>query len=301
MQIGNPVSETTTTGTWQSSPEVVVNNKGPKNNVMSCAGGVDLNFSDGAFACYGLHDYGDEFGDDQTNCGGLDPDYEQKVPTGCVVPAPVCKSNRAIATEYYLIRSASPQKISELAKNFQATEAAVRDQLIRVWEYDCTDKALTGLISTIDQSQINQNYGGKNSDWSFVDNAADVLVVGAYTGSDNDGSVNVNVTSANQNSLLVLTAYDPVTWNLSGTALKNVKAVFVTGYGPQKITGLPAGVKVTSSIYETDRSEHYFYAYERESAKYYELMNYLRTKTGYKPYLFWGAYQQTNVIVSIKG
>lgn len=299
IQAQNPIS--VNSGVWQSAPDAIVNNKGPQKNVMSCARGADTYLVNGSLACYGLHDYGGEFGDDQENCGGLDPEYEQRVPTGCVVTAPVCKSNRAIATDFYHVSQASPLKISQLAKNFQATESAVHDQLIRIWEYQCTDKSLTNLTSTIDLSQVGQDYGDYNPDWNFIDSAADILVVGAYTGNAKDGSINVNVSSANQDSLLVLTAYDPVTWNLSGTALKNIKAVFITGYENQKITGLPAGVKVMSAIYEADNTSKYFYVFDKDSVEYYELMDYLHDKTGHTPYLFFGGYEQSNVTVSIKG
>ncbi len=297
----NQPSSPSTSSVWQSSPTAVVNNKGPQKNAMSCEGGADSNLSNGLLACYGLHDYGGEFGDDQATCGGLDPDYEKRVPTGCVIEAPVCKSNRAIASEYYRTTNLSTNKIAELARNFKATEVAVRDQLIKVWEYRCTDKPLTGLGSIVDQTKIKNTFLGLNKDWSFVDNASDILVVGAYTGSDKDGSIQVTIADANPNSLLVLSAYDPVTWKLSGAALKNIKAIFVTGYGNQRIEGLPTGVKVTSAVFESGQVNDFFIVYERDSVEYYELVNYLRAKTGFTPYLFFSGYQLTNVKVSLKG
>lgn len=285
---------------WESSEGEEVNDRGPKTNVMNCATTLDGNKANGSLACYGLHDYGDEFGNDQSTCGGLDPIYENRLPTGCVIPAKMCASDRAIATEYTMVRSATDNQIAEWAKNFRASEISVRNQLVRMWEYECTSKPLTGLESEVNIAAIKKDYGDRNPDWDFVNSASDVLVVGAYEGSRIDNSIEVDVAYVGEGTLLVLAAYDPVHWKLSGAGLKNVEGIFVTGYHNQRISNVPSGVEVTSGVYEAGDSV-YFYAYEKDSVEFYELQDYLEDKTGFAPYLFFGGYNPTRVNVSIKG
>lgn len=288
-------------GVWSSSADAEVDDRGPKYNAMSCNSTQNGSLRNGTLACYGLWDYGDEFGNDQANCGGLDPSYEKRKPTGCVIPAKMCASDKAIASNYYSVRNGIDNAtVSELATNLQATETAVREQLVSVWEYTCTDEPVTGLTSEIDVSSIQKDYGAENPDWDFVSNRADILIVGVYEGSEVDNSVTVNLSSINNNSLLVLTAYEPIAWKLEGDT-DSLGGIFVTGYYDQTITGVPEDVSITSSIYEAGDSEPYFYVYKQDSAEYFELVDYLDDKTGYEPYLFFGGYKKDSINVSLKG
>lgn len=287
---------------WDSSEgSEEIDNRGPKYNAMSCSHGLEENLSNGALACYGLWDYGDEFGNDTATCGGLDPILENRLPTGCVIPAKQCSTGRAIATDYFRIGEVSSQKITELAKNLNATEVAVQEQLVSVWEYKCTSKPLTDLHSEIDVNSIQKNYGPKEAAWEFVDSTADIVVVGVYEGSAIDNSVVVDVSSINQDTLLVLSAYEPVNWKLTGANLQQVKGIFITGYENQRINGIPDGVDVISAIYEKRDEGDHFIVYTKDDPEFYRLQDYLNDKTGYKPYLFFGGYSEDYVKVSLKG
>jgi hypothetical protein len=288
------------TYTWSSTGTEIEEDRGPKVNRMSCANPRDGQLPLGAVACYGLHDYGDEFGEDADMCGGGSFDSRYYLQTGCVIPAMMCRSNRAISARHYSIGSASAEKIAELAKNFGATEAAVQKQLSSMWEYECTDKPLTGLEKPqLNVAALERDYGPQNPDWDFVTSRNNIVVVGAYESGANDGSVDVVLSRVNKNTLLVLAAYDTVRWRLSGTALSNVRAILVTGYENQQITNVPKGVSVTSLVYESGSGTPVFYAYEKEGPEFFELQDYLLDKTGYKTEQFFGSYNPQVVIVDV--
>jgi hypothetical protein len=284
-------------GNWSSGDGVGASD-GPKYNAKDCSASTNSNIANGKLACYGLWDYGNEFGEDQSACGGIDAAYDHRKPTGCVIPAKMCASDKAIAARFYSVSSASEEKIAELALNLKASKTAVKEQLINIWEYDCTSLPLTDLNSEIDVSSLEKDYGGLNPDWDFVDAASDIVIVGAYEPAATNNTVTVNISNVNPGTLLVLTSYESINWKLTGTDLNDIEGIFVTGYEDQGISGVPSDVEITSSIYEVNHSEDgLFYAYEKESPEFYQLQDYLHDKTGFKPTRFFGQYSLSQVTV----
>jgi hypothetical protein len=300
---------------WLNKGEVEVS--GPGYNAMSCANGQDGELPNGALACYGLWDYGDEFGNDVDMCGGYNPASDQKKATGCVVRAPVCESDRAIASKHYMVKGISPTSIRILSENLKTSPEAVRQQLVSVWEYTCTTKSLTTRESvSIDKKRTTQNPRRdrveRNREWSFVERDSQIVVVGVYEGplsggrqrgfqEDAEGKVTVDVSSIEENTLLVLSSYEAVNWKLTGSALSNVKAVYVTGYKPSRVSGLPAGVSVSRDFYADDSQGRYFVVHDDNDEDFDSLRSYLLEKTEYSPYLFFGGYSQPLINVSLKG
>jgi hypothetical protein len=288
--------------------------KGPKKNAQSCDR-AGAKVSEGKVACYGVHDYGDEFGDDQNTCGGLSPSYDKKLPTGCVIPAPICKSGRAIASDFFSPEEKSKSEIRSLAKKFATTQQAFTSQLVSVWEYRCTNKPLTSLASvSIYEDNPDASLGihraaaYSKKDWSFVKRPSQVVVVGVYQGgTDENGEVDPNVTVSldyiEPDTLLVLSSYEPVVWNLTGSQVKNVKGIYMTGYNKQQVVGAPSGIQVTRDIVE-EGDEGYFIVYSGTGEgddEFYELRSYIHEVTKQKTYLYFGEYGTSLIRVSLKG
>lgn len=59
------------------------------------------------------------------------------------------------------------------------------------------------------------------------------------------GPIQVHVEQQNQPSILVLSSYESVEWQLDGAGLSNVSQVYLFGYHDQSVTGLPLGATVT--------------------------------------------------------
>jgi hypothetical protein len=285
------------TTTW-SSGGAVDNTRGPKFNAMDCNRSSSAQLSDGSVACYGLWDYGDEFGNDSSVCGGPDPLYENKKTTGCVIPVKMCRSGKAIASSFYGKNNMPQNKIAEFAKKLQSSESAVKNQIVSLWEYKCTSQEVTGLESIIDVERIQKSYGEKNKTWNFVSSRKNMVIVGAYEGDSKNDSITVNVENVLPNTLLVLSAYDPVQWKITGKSVKNIRGIFVTGYYNQSIVGVPSGVKVESLISEAGGSP-YFMVYDSAEAEYYKLQDYLYDKTGYTAQFFYGSYNPSAVTIDV--
>jgi hypothetical protein len=289
--------------------------RGPGVNAMACdrartGSGLPL----GTLACYGLWDSGNEFGEDQNACGGIDYSYQKMKPTGCVVSAPVCTSGRAIAANSYNISSSlAPSVISRLARDFKTTDGAVLSQLLTVWEYTCTSEPLSSLNSVsmyvADTSLsygIHSNVPRHLQNVSFVTRPSQLVTVGEYDAEDTDGDrigdTTVSLDSLDTNTLLVLSAYEPVRWKLVGKDLAKVKAVYLTGYNDQYVTGLPASVPVMHDIYQ-DGDNGFFIVYDGkgdEDDDFYTLRSYLYALTGQKMYTYVDANQKPVVNVVVK-
>lgn len=286
---------------------------GPKRNAMSCDR-VGTKLSDGTVACYGLHDYGNEFGEDQNTCGGLDPSHYKKVPTGCVISAPICSSGKAIATDYFSPSSKTESELRTLATRFATTPLAVTSQLLKLWEYRCTNKSLTSLDSVsiyeadpASSLDIHRSADYSKKDWSFVKRPSQVVVVGVYQGEieggGDRGTVDVSLDFIEPDTLLVLSSYEPVVWNLVGAQVRNVKGIYLTGYSEQRVAGAPSNVKVSEDIYQ-DGSDGYFIVYNGtgdEDDDFYELRSYIHAVTKQKTYLYFGGYEAGKINVNLKG
>ncbi len=111
----------------------------PKANVMSCSSPPAKGKGTGEFACYGLWDYGDSFGNDQFMCGGYggEESARPKSDVGCIISTSACASGKAVASRAIAIRGASDLDISQIAERLNATKEQVRKELITIWEYTC--------------------------------------------------------------------------------------------------------------------------------------------------------------------
>jgi hypothetical protein len=109
----------------------------PKANAMSCSKRAGNGKAVGEFACYGLWDYGDAFGNDENMCSGSEDSSYSKAGTGCIISAAACASGKAIASRAISVSGASAAEVDLLAERLNATPAQVRKELITVWEYRC--------------------------------------------------------------------------------------------------------------------------------------------------------------------
>lgn len=60
-----------------------------------------------------------------------------------------------------------------------------------------------------------------------------------------DGRVQVDIFSAQQPIIIVLSSYEPVVWTLKPSQDVVIKEVILSGYYPSKVVGLDAKVKIT--------------------------------------------------------
>jgi len=99
-----------------------------------------------------------------------------------------------------------------------------------------------------------------------------VLAAGAYGGRElhyplgdsGHGATQIDVTVVGQYKpfALMLGAYEPTFWNLSGVPASQVVAIYLSGYHAQRILGFPPNVPVISSSYEERKTTSgcpYFY------------------------------------------
>ena len=129
---------------------------GPKNNVMSCSSPSRSGLDVGALACYGLWDFGNEFGNDQNMCP---PGSYSTASTGCFVATSACQTNKAIASRVLDVYApwhqangpalATESELATIASNLQSSTGAVRSQIIRLWEYTCAGLDAEAGVSTV--------------------------------------------------------------------------------------------------------------------------------------------------------
>ncbi len=130
--------------TTQVSATSTVSTSGPKVNKMSCSNSTKTGLTSLELACYGLWDFGNEFGNDQNMCP---PSGYSSATTGCTVNTSICQSGRATATRTLDVYApwhtssgpalASTADIATIASNLNSTPSAVSSQIIRIWEYTC--------------------------------------------------------------------------------------------------------------------------------------------------------------------
>lgn len=127
--------------------------KAPGKNIFSCNRSVANKIGDAKLACYGMWDYGEDFGGDVNMCG----DYAAgKI--GCKVKAPVCSSGSATATLYLgngsLARSSD---LGEISKNLGVSDPTTLKGIAGLWKYTCLQPsgAVRGASTTDMQELLN--------------------------------------------------------------------------------------------------------------------------------------------------
>jgi RNA polymerase sigma factor (sigma-70 family) len=115
---------------------------------------------------------------------------------------------------------------------------------------------------------------------------AELHVIGVYGAKDNltHGKVTVEVRQTTRPVVLVLTAYYSVDWQVKLAEGVCLKQVVVSGYNPQEVRGLPAGVPVVNSSWfppdGSRRAGGFFWVYEGNTVEYREMVRKLNATTG---------------------
>lgn len=90
---------------------------------------------------------------------------------------------------------------------------------------------------------------------------------------------------------LVLTAYEPVRWELAEAKGSLIRRVIVSGYHLQEIRGLPAGCKVTRLERKGGDEEAFYAVYSRQSKRFARMQRTLKSLTDLPMKSFQGAYK----------
>lgn len=185
---------------------------------------------------------------------------------------------------------------------------------------EMSNQELQAMVNELMQQIALQNEstpsGGTphTSFWDIETGYDQVYVVGAYEGSYPSGvrhsfgyhpQGEVTLTMDAQagqspDTMLVLTAYEPVLWKLEGDGTQYLTRVFLSGYYDQEITGLPTGVEVVHMSHQSGDSQ-YFYAYDENSTNFRNLKNYIKGKSGHEINMYYGVYQLDTVFLGQKG
>jgi hypothetical protein len=185
---------------------------------------------------------------------------------------------------------------------------------------DMSERELQSVISDLMEQIANEQGDGLNDsamsqDFWDVDRNDAVFVVGAYQGTYPNGAsrgfqqhpqgeITVNMTKQAgwiEDTMLVLTSYEPVKWVLTGDAVTDaVTRVFLSGYYDQEVVGISSDVEVIHMSHQSGDRE-YFYAYEENSRNHRELIDFLEDETDQEIYHFKGAYSLDEVSLGLKG
>jgi hypothetical protein len=173
--------------------------------------------------------------------------------------------------------------------------------------------AITGSLTdnTPDRDDSDRDDDSEDDDFWEVDSRLHIVGAGAYegvnsslttvTGGNRPGTIDVELPAGAlyEDTMLVLTAYEPVTWNVIGDGADDVSKVFLSGYYDQDVIGIDASVPVVEQTYEGgDREYFYFYQADQNLDK---LIDYLEDKTGVRPYNFESEYKPDSLQISWKG
>jgi predicted esterase len=131
-------------------------------------------------------------------------------------------------------------------------------------------------------------------------------VVGVYSQGNASRPVDVEVRATPNPVVLALTAYDSVVWNVKVAPGARISAVVASGYFPQEIDGVPAGVPFYRSGPDPSshfggragpRAREYFYAYEAGTDEYRRTASALEDLTGLRIATFQGENAGTAFVV----
>jgi peptidoglycan hydrolase-like protein with peptidoglycan-binding domain len=155
----------------------------------------------------------------------------------------------------------------------------------------------------------------ESRDFWDIEYPTHVYTVGAYEGSYPDGdrhsfryhpqgevTINMNKRSGqSEDTMLILTSYEPVNWKLTGDATEYVTRVFLSGYYDQEITGIGSDVEVVHLSHQSGDRD-YFYAYDEGSANFRDLREYVEDQSDEEIYLYWASdYSLSTVNLGQKG
>jgi hypothetical protein len=132
---------------------------------------------------------------------------------------------------------------------------------------------------------------------------ASIFALGSY-GAQTDASAEVNsdnhkigqidlyAAESGPPLILIVSAYDPVIWDVSGVPPNRIRAVLATGYYDQMVTGLPKSVPVRTNSYSTPdaRCGRFSHAY-KGGIELDELVRTVQLIFGRNPDGFQGSYR----------
>lgn len=128
--------------------------------------------------------------------------------------------------------------------------------------------------------------------------APEVHVVALHEGNTKTGGMihggkaAVRVDRPGKTVTLVLSAYDPVTWEVTVAEKTKLDRVVLCGYHRQAVTGVPAGVEVVEAFHEgRDGKEYFYFPYKMDSARLRPSVLALNTITGREITSFQGTYR----------
>lgn len=112
----------------------------PGKNIFNCDRSVATKQATGTLACYGMWDYGEDFGGDVKMCGS----YDGKI--GCVIQTPVCASGAAKATAYISSGTFTTAQLATISARLKVTPDTVKSGVAGLWEYKCTAPITAGAV-----------------------------------------------------------------------------------------------------------------------------------------------------------
>ena len=114
-------------------------------------------------------------------------------------------------------------------------------------------------------------------------------VVGVYESAG--GKASVKVDRPGKLVTLVLSSYEPVTWDVSVAPNSQVAQVVLGGYHRQAVKGLPDGVQIVEAFYKGgDRTKRFHHSYSIDSAYFRPMVRALHRLTGLQISSFQGTY-----------
>lgn len=201
----------------------------------------------------------------------------------------------------------STSKTSPTAEELAAQAENLSQQLDDIEKEKDYQKEIDDLMKQINAQEIS---GFWDLDW----NGDGVYVVGVYEGSYPDGDRHsygyhpqgeVVLTMNKQagqmtDTMLVLTSYEPVKWQLEGDATEYVTRVFLSGYYDQEISGVDSDVEVIHMSHESGDDEYYYF-YNKDSSEADKLIDYIESQSGYGAHPYYGSYSADVIYLGLKG
>lgn len=254
-----PCTSVVTPTTSISTPSV--ESHGPNYNAMSCSSPSKSGLSAGSVACYGIWDYGNEFGGDSDMCPTNEYSGQK---TGCKVTTKACQSGYAVATRLVnpISMDVNSVDILTFATNLKSSKEAVKQQIPILWEYTCD----IGTSAIVTSSTLGQ----------------EAIAFGVYEGGPSwpraEENVYLAIPTSAQGKVLVLTAYEQVNWILRNPNNVAPTKIIAIGYKAQRVTSgdgssLP---QVESNSYTTNRV--FQFAYQSNDTYFNDLVKWLATK-----------------------
>jgi peptidoglycan hydrolase-like protein with peptidoglycan-binding domain len=139
-------------GLWEYTcvaPETDVATTAPGVNHFSCGRTVATKIANGTLGCYGMWDYGDQFGGDTRVCGTLGSGT-----TGCTIKTPVCSSGSATVSRYISNADLSGAVLDNVAARLKVTTGVAKAGVAGLWAYTCAPAPAAVLGVSISQDSV---------------------------------------------------------------------------------------------------------------------------------------------------